>query len=168
MAIFQGKQIMTNKWLTTCFISLVFVIGIFLALSESSQAYQYQHSPATSPADRTPAHAKTAPAAKTANETYSVIQIGEDIKVVTNSEKTSITKKADEDYKSDMKKYNDARKDKKNADANSLKKPDKKDYTVKVLKASFKTQDDAQKFADDKIKERDKGSAKKTTAGNTW
>ena len=153
---------MTNKWLTTCFFSPVLVFGILLVLSESSQAYQTQHSPATSPAERTPAHAKTA------NETYCVIQIGEDIKVVTSSEKTSLTKQADEDLKKALKNYQDAKKDKNNHDANTLKKPDKKDYTVKLLKANFKTQDEAQKFADDKIKKRDKGNAKKTTTGNTW
>lgn len=152
----------------TCFFLPVLVICILLVLSESSRAYQAQHPLATSPADRTPVHAKTAPGAKTANETYSVIQIGEDIKVVSNSEKISLTKRADEDYKSDLKKYNDAKKDKNNHDANTLKKPDKKDYTVKILKANLKTQDEAQKFADDKIKERDKGNSKKTTNTNNW
>jgi hypothetical protein len=151
----------------TCFFSPVLVFGILLVLSKSSQAYQTQHSPATSPADRTPANAKTAPGAK--NETYYVVQIGEDIKVVSSSEKTNLTKRADEDYKLDLKKYNDAKKDKNNHDANTLKKPDKiKDYTVKILKANFKTQDEAQKFADDKIKERDKGTTKKTTNTNNW
>jgi hypothetical protein len=157
---------MTRKWSMTCFFSPVLVFGILLVISESSQAFQTQHCTTTSPADRTSAHAKAAPVAK--NETYSVIQIGEDIKVVTTSEKTSLTKKAQDDYKTDLKKYQDAKKDKKNTDANSLKMPDKKDYTVKVLKASFKTQDDAQKFADDKINERDKGNAKKPTSANNW
>ena len=157
---------MTKKWLMTCFFSPVIFFGILLVLSKSAQAYQ-PHGGAIAPADRTPPHAKPAPGAK--NETYSVVQIGEDIRVVTSTEKTNLTKKALDDYKADYKKYQDAKKDKKNADANSLKMPDKKDYTVKVLKASFKTQDEAQKFADDKIKERDKDKGtKKTTTGSTW
>jgi hypothetical protein len=158
---------MTHKWSMTCFFSPVLVLGILLVISESSQAFQTQRSPATSPADRTPANTKTAPVAK--NETYSVIEYREEISVLANSKKTEYKKKADADYQSDLQKYNDARKDKKNADASSQKKPEKKDYVVKVLKAGFKTQDEAQKFADDKIKEQnDKGNAKKTTAGSTW
>ncbi|MGA2798387.1 MAG: hypothetical protein ABSE63_12465 [Thermoguttaceae bacterium] len=157
---------MTNKWRLTCFFSPVLVFGILLVLSKSSQADQPPHGPGTSPADRASASTKTTPGAK--NETYYVVQIGEDIKVVTNTEKTSIKKKSEDDYKSDLKKYNDAKKDKKNADANSLKKPDRKDYDVKVFPKTFKTQDEAQKFADDKIKERDKGNAKKTTNTNNW
>ncbi len=159
---------MTKKWRTTfSFLPLV-VFSILLVPSKSTLAYQPPHGPGTLPADHAAGHAKGAPGAKTANEPYAVIQIGEDIKVVANSEKINLTKKADEDYKSDLKRYNDAKKDKSNHDANTLKKPDKKDYTVKVLKAGFKTQEDAQKFADDKIKEREKGNAKKTTTGNTW
>jgi hypothetical protein len=158
---------MTKKCLASCFLSPVLVFGIFLILSNNSQAYQAQRVPATSPADRTQAHAKTTTAANK-NESYSVVQIGEDIKVITSTEKTTLTKKAEDDYKKDLKNYQDAKKDKNNHEANALKKPDHKDYTVKILKANFKTQDDAQKFADDKIKERDKGATKKTTAGNTW
>jgi hypothetical protein len=157
---------MTNRWLMTCFFSPVIVFCTLLVLSDSSLAYQPPHGPGASSTDHATPNTKTTPLAK--NESYSVIQIGEDIKVVSSSEKIKLTKQTDEDYKSDLKKYNDAKKDKKNPDANSLKKPDKKDYTVKVLKSAFKTQEDAQKFADDKIKDRDKGSAKKTTAGNTW
>jgi hypothetical protein len=151
---------MINKWLTTCFFSPVLVFGILLVLSNSSQAYQNQHSPATSPADRTPANTRTAPAAK--NETYSVIQYREDIRVIASSKKTETTKNADADYKSALSKYQDAKKDKNNHDP----KPDKKEYIVKVLKAGFKTQEDAQKFADDKIKEREECNTKKTTNTN--
>ena len=153
---------MTNKWLRTCFFSPVLVFGILLVLSESSLALQPPRGSGTLPTDRAPANARTPPVAK--NESYSVIQIGEDIKVVSSSDKIKLTKQADDDYKKALKNYQDAKKDKNNHDP----KPDKKDYTLKVLKASFKTQDDAQKFADDKIKERDKGKDKKTTAGNTW
>jgi hypothetical protein len=155
---------MTNRWLTTFFFSPVLVFGALLVLSESSLAYQPPHSPATSPADRASANTKTAPGAKTANETYCVIQIVDEIIPVTNSEKAKRIKQEEDNYKSASKKYQDAKKDKNNHDP----KPDKKDYTVKVLKAGFKTKDDAQKFADDKIQERDKGKDKKTTAGNTW
>ncbi len=151
---------MTKKWQTIRFFSPLVVFGVYLALSQSALAYQHpgQQPPPTS------AHGRTAPGAK-ANETYCVIQIGEDIKVASSSETNNLKKKAKDDFKADLKKYNDDKKDKKNHDAN-LKKPEEKDYVVKVLKLGFKAQEDAQKFADDKIKERDKGPEKKTTASN--
>jgi hypothetical protein len=154
---------MTKKWRTTFYISPLLVSGILIAFSSSSLAYQ---PPATHGNTRMPNAA--APGARVANETYSVVQIGEEIKVVSASEKKTLIKKLEDDYKLDTKKYTDAKKDKKNADANSLKKPDKKDYTIKILKANFKTQDEAQKFADDKIAERDKGAKKSTDESKKW
>jgi uncharacterized spore protein YtfJ len=158
----KGEYIMTKKWRTTYFISSLVIFGI-LTLSKSPWAYQTREG-----GNQTPGHAKAAAGAKMANETYSVIMVGDEIKVVTTSEKTSLIKKYKDEYKQDLKKYQEAKKDKSNHDANTLKKPDEKDYTVKVLKGSFKTQEDAQKFADDKIKERDKGAKKSTDESKKW
>ncbi|MGD0518728.1 MAG: hypothetical protein ABSA26_14430 [Thermoguttaceae bacterium] len=152
---------MTNKWQRTYFLSSLVIFSI-LALSKSSWAYQ-THGGGT----QTPVHAKAAAGDKNAKETYAVIQVGEDIRVISTSEKAGLQKKYDEEYKQDLKKYQEAKKDKNNHDANT-KKPDKKDYTIKVLKGSFKTQEDAQKFADDKIKERDKGAKKSTDESKKW
>jgi hypothetical protein len=141
------------------------VSGILIAFSSITLAYQ---PPSYGGVGNARMPNAAGPGARVANETYSVVQIGDEIKVVSASEKKTLIKKLEDDYKLDTKKYADAKKDKKNADANSLKKPDKKDYTIKVLKANFKTQEDAQKFADDKIKERDKGAKKSTDNSKKW
>lgn len=135
-----------------------------LALTKTSLAYQPRGA-GGAPLDRGAARAKTG---KSANETYIVIQIGEEISVIAGTDKNSTQKKYDESYKRDLKNYQDTKKDKNNHDPNTLKKPDKKDYTIKVLKGNFKTQEDAQKFADEKIKERDKDGKKTGDDGKKW
>jgi hypothetical protein len=100
---------------------------------------------------------------KSAPETYEVVEIGTEIRVVSKSGLNALKKQYDDSYKSDTKKYLDAKKT--SHDANGMKKPDKKDYTVKPLKSNFKTQEEAQKFANDKIEEREQGG-KKTP--NNW
>jgi hypothetical protein len=155
---------MTNKWRTTSFVSLLFVFGIIFAFSSSSSAYQQPGTHAAPPTTRTPA---VTPGAKAAKETYSVVSVGDEIKAVSSAEKLALTKKLKEDYKLELKKYTDAKKDKKNPDSNSLKKPDEKDYIVKILKANFKSQEDAQKFADEEVQKRSK-TGKKTASNNNW
>ena len=158
--VFEGDRIMQKKSLAARFFSVLLAHGIIVVLAPGIYAYQGPISPTP------PTHGRPATAAKAANETYAVVQVGEDIKVVSSSEKATLKKKADEDYKADLKKYNEDKKGKNNHDTSASKKPDKKDYDIKVLKASFKTQEEAQKFADEKIKEREKGGTKKTTAAN--
>lgn len=159
--LFEGDRIMTKKWLA----GVAFLGAILFAVSVGDAAYQGGGVLQPTP----PAHGRPAAAGpKQPNETYAVVQVGEDIKVVSNSEKATLKKRADDDYKADLKKYNDDKKNKNNHDASTSKKPDKKDYEVKILKANIKTQDEAQKFADEKNKERDKGGAKKTSAANNW
>jgi hypothetical protein len=154
---------MTNKWRTTSFLSLLVVFGLYFASSNSSLAYQQPGTHVTTPANRTP----VAPSSKTAKESYSVVLVGDEVKVVSNTEKLSLTKKLKEDYKQDLKSYTDAKKDKKNPGANATKKPEEKDYAVKILKANFKSQEDAQKFADEEIQKRSK-TGKKTASNNNW
>ena len=156
---------MTNQWRTSSFISLLVVFGIFFVFSDSSSAYLQPANHAGSPTTRTPT---ATPGAKAAKETYSVVLVGDEIRVVSTTEKLNLTKKLKDDYKQDLKKYLEAKKDKKNPDANSLKKPEEKDYAVKTLsKSPFKSQEDAQKFADEEIQKRSKG-AKKTASNKNW
>jgi hypothetical protein len=142
--------------ITGCLVLVVIIAWTDMLLAQA-------RGPGPAQPDRGTARTKTG---KTGNETYSVIQVSEDVKVISSMDKATMQKKYDDDYKQDLKKYNEAKKDKKNTDAATLKKPDKlKDYTVKMLKGGFKTQEDAQKYADDKIQERDKGSKKPADAG---
>jgi hypothetical protein len=159
---------MPNQWRTSSFISLLVAFGVFFVFSNTSLAYQQP--PAThavTPNTRTPAATQ---AAKAAKETYSVVLVGDEIRVVSTTEKLNLTKKLKDDYKQDLKKYTEAKKDKKNPDASSLKKPEEKDYAVKTLsKSPYKSQEDAQKFADEEIQKRSKGG-KKTASNknNNW
>jgi hypothetical protein len=157
---------------------LVFLGVIVLLLSDfgqhSSLAYQ-QASPKTS---KTPNHAlaqntRAAPntrAPVTGNqkikETYTVISIGDEIKVVTKSEVKNEQKRIEDEYKQDMKLYQDSKKIKNKKDAATDKPPVKK--TIKILKSNIKTLEEAEKFRDDKIKEREKAGSKKTTSDNKW
>jgi hypothetical protein len=99
-------------------------------------------------------------------ELYAVISINDEIKVVSKLEVKNEQKKLDEEFKQELKRYQDDKKDSKNHDSSSLKKPDKKDFTLKTLKATFKTREEAQKYADDVIQKKSKSGTKKTTANN--
>jgi hypothetical protein len=157
---------MTNKWRTSSFISLLVIFGMYFIFSASALAFQQPANHAGATNTRLPPN--TAAAAKAAKETFSVVMIGDDIKVVSTTEKANLTKKLKDDYKQDLKKYTDAKKDKKNPDASSLKKPDEKEYSIKTLsKSPFKSEEDAQKFADEEIQKHSKG-VKKTASSNNW
>jgi len=152
--------------LPSFFFSSLIVVGVFVILTaafgqQRSFAYQQQtpHKSGASTADRGSQSNRT-----TATEIYAVVDISDEIKVMLKSDIKIQQKKLDLDYKQDMNKYQEAKKDKKNPDANILKKPDKKDYTVKTLRANFKTKEDAQKFAEEKIQEREKAAQKTTTS----
>jgi hypothetical protein len=91
------------------------------------------------------APAKRAAAPKT--ETYSVIQVGEDIKVIKKSDLAALKKSNAEDYKRAMKEYNDAKKEAakskdKAADKTAIEKPVKQKI-VDLAKKSFKTDQEA-------------------------
>lgn len=162
---------MRKSWVTSCIISPLVVFGIFIVMSNNTLAYQ-QPAPhgGGSP---TPGHGAlnnrtlnaTPPASKAVAETYAVVAVGEDIKVFSKTDLKSLPKQLDEDYKLEMKKYQDAKKDKNNRGVNTPK-PVKK--TVHSI-SQFKTKEEAQKFADEEIQKRDKGGVKKTTSvTNNW
>ncbi len=146
-------------------ISGLIALSILLALPNSSRAYQL-----TTP-NRTGNMKQAIPGAHKANETYDVVLVGNDvagydIQVVAKSGLNTLKKKLEDEYKQDVKQYQDAKKDKNHRDLN-LPKPVKK--TIKTLKSNFKSLAEAQKFADEKIQERDKGDAKKThQTSNKW
>lgn len=154
------------------FFSPLMVCAILTALPDSSAGYQQlsPHGTGTLNNDRVSQNTRmpnaTAPGARGAKETYAVVAVGDDVRVVTQSSIASLKKQNEDDYKQDTKKYQEAKKDKNNPVANKLKKPDKKDYTVKSLKSNIKSKEEADKFADEIIKERGKSGGKKTSTGN--
>ncbi len=85
----------------------------------------------------------------TKNEAYSVIQVGQEVKVVKKSEVKAEEKSVKDRYQRDMKAYQEAKKSAgKNKDAASQAvKPDKANYVFKILKASCKTKDEADDYA---------------------
>ncbi len=158
-----------NRW-TMFFISLLIVFGLLLALPNCSLAYQNQK-----PAPR---YAGTLPLTRGAqinpnaaapgthkNEIYDVVSEGEDIKAIRHADLNTERKTLEDGYKEEMKKYQAAKKDKNNHDASTLKMPSKKDYTLKILKSSFKTQEEAQKYVEELL-DKKKGGGKKTIANN--
>ncbi len=108
-------------------------------------------------------------------QTYAVVRIGNELKVMASSslkqERKSLAKK----YKDDMQKYKDAKKDAaedkdaaKGADHGAaLKMPERSQYHLMVLKSSIKTQGEADTFVDKYIEEHpDQGlKAQKAVAG---
>jgi hypothetical protein len=76
---------------------------------------------------------------KTAPEVFAVVQIGDEIKVIRNADILTETKKVTEDYKRDMKKWQEDKKSDPKAE-----KPKK--LTLKVLKRSIKTKEEADEF----------------------
>ena len=103
------------------------------------------------------AYDKPAPKTTTKVETYAVIQIGEEIKVIPRSQLTSENKRVDEDYKRDMKAYKDAGKGK---DKVEIPKPVKKKV---VLKKSCKNKDEADEYVKKLSQDKDEPKVKKTT-----
>jgi hypothetical protein len=155
------------------FIAFSFLIGSLFPIGQlRCMAYQSVHrstgnslNSRASPAVRSPVSnsrttAGTSRSARGANETYAVIEIGDDIQAVLKSEINSLKKHIDEEYKKEMKEYQVAKKGKDNHSAN-MSKPVKK--VVKILKSSFKTKEEALKFVEG---EKEKGRGKKTTSHN--
>ena len=99
--------------------------------------------------------------AKTKAETYAVIQIGEEIKVIVGSQLASEKKRVAEDYKRDMKAYQDSKKNAgKGADKVEVPKPVLK--KVKVLKSSCKSEKEAIEYRDKLLQDKDEPRTKKT------
>jgi hypothetical protein len=112
----------------------------------------FNAAPARAATPKAPAGAHTP---KT-NETFIVVQIGDDKKIIHASELTTEKKRVADDYKKAMDDYKTAHKTDKNAE-----KPKK--LIVKKLPKTFKTQQDAQDYLD-KLDEKASGSG---AAGGT-
>jgi hypothetical protein len=108
--------------------------------------------------------AKRAPATG-APQAYAVIRVGDEVKVISKANVGQEKKNASTKFKNDMKAYTDAKK----AAAKSpdhgadLKKPAK--AVVTVIKASVKSQEDAEKFRDKYVEEHEGLRAQTMTPG---
>ena len=100
------------------------------------------------------------PKTSTKTETYAVIQIGEEIKVVPGSQLASEKKRVAEDYKREMKAYQDSKKEAgKGKDKVEIPKPVQK--KVKVLKSSCKNQKEAIEYREKLLQDKDEPKTKK-------
>ena len=100
---------------------------------------------------------------KSNGDTFSVVQIGDDVKVVKGSEIAGLRKKIDEDFQASTKAWNDSKqaaaKAKKKFNESKPVKP-----TLQVLAQAIKKEEDADKIRDKKLKEIE--SHKKKGKGN--
>ena len=128
----------------------------WLGLAGPSAATAQQ--PGRAPKGRTAAApaamANPTPYAK--SESYSVVQVGDEIRVVRKSELANLKKSVAEDYKRDMKIYQDSKKGK---DKAATTKPIKSE--VKILKQTCKTEQEANEYRDKLMAEKS-GAAEKT------
>jgi len=106
-----------------------------------------------------------APAQKAAKvDLFAVVQIGEEIKVVRKSELTSLPKTVAEEDKKRQKAYEDSKKGKgagKDVDQYQMPKPVKR--SVRILKNSLKTEQDAREWKEKFLEEREGTKTSKKT-----
>jgi hypothetical protein len=124
-------------------ISLVAVFGILVILASNLQAYQTTTHKTTGTSTRDPVHSP--PATHKTSETYAVVSVGDEIQVVPKSSINTLKKQLKDEYSQELKAY---QQDKKGKNSSNLKKPVEKKFAV--INSTFKTQEDAQKWADDK------------------
>jgi hypothetical protein len=95
-------------------------------------------------------------------DTWAVVQIGDEVKIIKSSELKNLQKTAKEEYEQDMKAYKEAQKESsKSKDKVSVPKPVK--HSPRILKRSCKTEQDANDARDKILEERegkDKSKAK--------
>jgi len=138
------------------FAAVFVVVGGYL-ISLGSVYGQNAPNPKGRQGGATPPTSSTAPPKK--NDTFTVIQIGGDISVVPTSSISDKNKSLKTAYDQALKQYNDAKKKDKDTD---VPKPDKvKDYTLKILKKGFKTQDEAEEY-------RKQEQEKQKNGDNSW
>jgi hypothetical protein len=127
----------------SCFLSLVSgaVLMAVLVPPAGASSSPSHHSSSTKSSSSKP------------HETYAVIQIGEEYKVISQSQISSEQKRVADKYTQDMKSWKDSKKKDKGE------KPEK--LTVKVLKRSLRTQQDAQEYCDKLKEKKDDAAAKK-------
>ncbi len=108
---------------------------------------------------------KTGKTATPKVETYSVVQIGDEAKVVKKSELVGLRKTAAEDYKRAVKDYNTAKKEatkSKDKDKSAPEKPVKRKI-VDLAKKTFKTEQEANTWLDNYLQEPKKDDSKSKT-----
>jgi hypothetical protein len=149
---------MINHWSHNRLFCLAIVFGAYYVLPITALSYQPPNQRNGTTSNRAPVSNRTAaaPGAHTISETYDVVSVGDDIQVVSKSGLITLKKQIKDEYAQELKQY---QLDKKDKNRSNLKKPIEKKFTT--LKPNFKNQEDAQKWAEDKIKERDKASQKK-------
>jgi hypothetical protein len=96
------------------------------------------------------------------NETYTVIQVGSEVTAVPKSQLNEQKKQLADRYKKDLKAYETAKKEagKDKEKVADLVKPVKHDYTMKILKSSLKSREDAQTWIEEHPLDEDSGDAK--------
>jgi hypothetical protein len=98
--------------------------------------------------------------AATKTETYSVVQVGDEIKVVKKSEMMTFQKGLADAYKQEMKTYNEAKKEaSKKKEKLDMPKPVKP--TVKTLKPSLKSQQEAEDWCEKFVQKKEETKAGK-------
>ena len=108
---------------------------------------------------------KRAPAGGTRGELYSVIRIGDEVKVIRKADVAQEKKTAANKYKADLKAYQDAKKAaaKNKDEATELKKPIKP--IVKVLKESLKSKTEADDYRNNYLEEHEELRTKNAVSG---
>ena len=147
------------KTLLASVIAFASILILLAAGSPSGAAYQRPSSP------RSPSPSRGAP---TQPETFDVIKIGDDFKVIRHSELAGLKKSTADDYKKDMKAYQDAKKElAKSKDKDKSAMPTKPvKHTPQLLKGSLKTQEDADAWLAKHLEEKKDAPKSPKTASN--
>jgi hypothetical protein len=98
-------------------------------------------------------------------ELYAVVQIGDEIKVISKSEVNAEKDRLRKQFTQDKKTYEDAKKEAaKNKEKFDEPKPESRNYTLRVLKSSCKTEQEANDYRDKRLQEEESKPSKKTAA----
>jgi hypothetical protein len=99
------------------------------------------------------------PAVKS-NENLCIVEVGKELQIVSKPKGVNeLKKQVKEKFAAAKKAYNDAKKDKNNKGV-KIEEPKEKDYMVKEVKSSLKSQEEAQKALDKLVADRNKSSSK--------
>ncbi len=101
------------------------------------------------------AQSKSSKSTKKGPDTWAVVQVGDDIKVIHTGEINGAKKKVTDDYNAAMKKYTEEKRSNPKAD-----KPVKVKFSV--LRRGIKSEEEADDFRDKKLDEADKKAEAKT------
>ncbi|MGW8256477.1 MAG: hypothetical protein ACWGMZ_03225 [Thermoguttaceae bacterium] len=139
--------------------SVVFCLLVFLpdAFGQRLFAYQQQRHSSHHASPRTAPHSR---AQANQHEMYAVVEVGGELKVVPKSSLNTLKKNLADEYRQALKAYQQSKKTKHKSQGAPLKAPKKQ--TLKILKSSFKTQAEADKYCEKIIEARSKNGGKKS------